>query len=135
MRSRGTQRTVDEHLLCEKFAGRIRAFGLRHLRDEQAARAAIRCETPAFYYDALRPITSRVDVWETTYYHVLDGPEGVVQWFRGTGLRPFLQALASDEERARFEGMLLERYSAVYPRRTNGKVLFPFRRLFFVAYR
>lgn len=101
----------------------------------QPARESIRCETPAFYYDVLRPITSRVDVWETTYYHVLDGPEGVLEWFRGTGLRPFLQALASDEERTRFEEMLLERYAARYARSADGKVLFPFRRLFFVGYR
>jgi|SRR5579871_117803 len=101
----------------------------------QAARESIRCETPAFYYDVLRPITSRVDVWETTYYHVLEGAEGVLEWYRGTGLRPFLQALASDKERTRFEAMLLERYSVSYSRRKDGKVLFPFRRLFVVAYR
>ena len=100
-----------------------------------AARTAIRCETPAFYFDVLQPIASRVNVWETTYYHVLAGPEGVLEWFRGTGLRPFLEALTSNEERARFEAMLLEKYSLSYPRRASGQVLFPFRRLFFVAYR
>lgn len=100
-----------------------------------AARAAVRCEAPPFYYDVMRSLASRVSLWETTYYHILAGPEGVLEWFRGTGLRPFLEALASDEERARFEAMLLERYSASYPRRASGQVLFPFRRLFFVAYR
>jgi trans-aconitate 2-methyltransferase len=58
-----------------------------------------------------------------------------VEWFRGTGLRPFLEALLSDHERRHFEAMLLERYAISYPPRPNGKVLFPFRRLFFVAYR
>jgi len=100
-----------------------------------AARAAIQCEKPAFYYDVMQPLASRVSVWETTYYHILAGPEGVLEWFRGTGLRPFLEALASEEERARFAGMLLDRYAASYPRRANGQVLFPFRRLFLVAYR
>ena len=101
----------------------------------QAARRAITCEAPPFYYDVLKPLASRVSLWETTYYHILAGPEGVLEWFRGTGLRPFLEALASGEERARFERMLLEKYAASYPRRASGVVLFPFRRLFFVAYR
>jgi trans-aconitate 2-methyltransferase len=100
-----------------------------------AARTAITREPPTLYYDALQSIASRLDLWETTYYHVVAGPEAVLGWFRGTGLRPFLEALASDEERAQFERMLLERYTASYPRRPSGKVLFPFRRLFFIAYR
>jgi trans-aconitate 2-methyltransferase len=99
------------------------------------ARTALTREPPALYYDALQPAASHVDLWETTYYHVVEGPEAVIEWFRGTGLRPFLEALSSDEERLRFERMLLERYTDSYPRRPNGKVLFPFRRLFFVAYR
>lgn len=104
------------------------------VRMEQA-RNALTNHPPEFYYDLLAPVASRVDVWETTYYHVLAGPESVLEWFRGTGLRPFLEALADDGERGRFEGMLGERYAKSYARRTNGRVLFPFRRLFFVAYR
>ena len=59
----------------------------------------------------------------------------MLEWFRGTGLRPYLEALTSEEDRLRFEGVLLDRYRVAYPRRGNGKILFPFRRLFFVAYR
>src|SRR6516165_7495344 len=65
---------------------------------------------------------------------MLQGPEGVVRWFRATGLRPFLDALDSGQERSRFEASLLKRYSTSYPRRPSGSILFPFRRLFFVAY-
>jgi trans-aconitate 2-methyltransferase len=100
-----------------------------------AARNAITREPPSLYYDALQSLASRLDLWETIYYHVVAGPEAVLEWFRGTGLRPFLEALSSDEERVRFESKLLDRYAAAYPRRASGKVLFPFRRLFFVAYR
>ncbi len=100
-----------------------------------AARTAITREPPSFYYDVLQPLATRLNLWETTYYHILPGPEAVLEWFRGTGLRPFLEALSSDDERARFERMLLDRYTASYPRRASGKILFPFRRLFFVAYR
>jgi trans-aconitate 2-methyltransferase len=100
----------------------------------RAARTALTREPPSLYYDTLAPLASHLDLWETTYYHVLVGPEAILEWFRGTGLRPFLEALASDDERRRFEQMLLKRYTVSYPRQPNGKVLFPFRRLFFVAY-
>jgi len=99
------------------------------------ARAALTKQPPAFYYDTLHSVASHLDLWETTYYHIVAGPEAVLEWFRGTGLRSFLEALSSDEERQRFEQMLLERYTESYPRQPSGKVLFPFRRLFFVAYR
>jgi trans-aconitate 2-methyltransferase len=101
----------------------------------EQARGALTNHPPEFYYDLLAPVASRVDVWETIYYHELAGPESVLEWFRGTGLRPFLEALADDAERGRFEAMLGERYEKAYTRRANGRVLFPFRRLFFVAYR
>ena len=101
----------------------------------EAARKALTNEPPTFYYDVLQSVASRLDLWETTYYHQLAGPEAVVEWFRGTGLRPFLEVLSSDRERKRFERMLAERYTKAYPRRAGGKILFPFRRLFFIAYR
>ena len=101
----------------------------------EGARGALTNRPPEFYYDLLAPLASHVDLWQTTYYHVLAGPEAVLEWFRGTGLRPFLEALAPADERQRFERMLLERYEVSYPRQPDGSVLFPFRRLFFVAYR
>lgn len=88
-----------------------------------------------FYYDVLAPLAARVDLWETEYGHVMDGPDAILTWIRGTGLRPFLAALPDDAARGRFEAELLERVAASYPRRRDGRVLFPFRRLFFVAYR
>ena len=100
----------------------------------QSARAALTHQPPGFYYDLLTPLASRLELWETAYYHVLSGPEGVMEWFRGTGLRPFLEALDSEAMRLEFERMLLKRYTATYPRRLDGRVLFPFRRLFFIAY-
>jgi trans-aconitate 2-methyltransferase len=101
----------------------------------QAARASLKREPPSLYYDALEPVAAHIDLWETIYHHILPGPQAVLDWFRGTGLRPYLEALSTDEERQRFERLLLEKYEAAYPRRAGGQVLFPFRRLFFVAYR
>jgi trans-aconitate 2-methyltransferase len=104
------------------------------MRMTEAKQAIVR-KPPAFYYDTLQPLSAKLDLWITEYYHIMDGPEGILDWFRGTGLRPFLQALANEEERARFEALLLKSYSAAYPRRPDDRVLFPFKRLFVVAYR
>jgi trans-aconitate 2-methyltransferase len=98
-------------------------------------RSAIVMERPSFYYDILQPLADRIDLWETEYNHVLDGPDAILAWIRGTGLRPFLQALDNDEQRTRFETMLLAGLTDAYPRRVDGRVLFPFRRLFIIAYR
>ena len=74
------------------------------------AREALTREPPSLYYDTLQTLASHLDLWETTYYHILPGPESVLEWYRGTGLRPYLEALDSDPERQRFEEMLLARY-------------------------
>jgi trans-aconitate 2-methyltransferase len=100
-----------------------------------AATTAVHVETPSVYYDLLQPLSERIDLWVTEYQHVMDGPAAVVDWIRGTGLRPFLQALADDAERAEFERRLLAEAEKGYPRQADGRVLFPFRRLFLVAYR
>lgn len=99
----------------------------------EPARNVLTRHPPEFYYDLLAPRSKTVEMWETEYIHILDGPAAILEWFRGTGLRPFVVPL-HEGERAAFEAELLERYAAAYPRRSDGKVLFPFRRLFFIAY-
>ncbi|MGA2664108.1 MAG: methyltransferase domain-containing protein [Nitrososphaerales archaeon] len=87
------------------------------------------------YYDLLSPLSSRIDLWETEYVHVLSSPLDVVEWTKGTALRPHLERLHGTGEREAF----LEEYTAAirdaYPSRPDGKVLFPFHRRFWVAYR
>jgi len=89
---------------------------------------------PAAYYDVLAAAGCAVDVWETTYTHVLRGPDPVFTWVSGTGARPTLQALP-DELRADFEAQFKRRLAAAYPVRDDGTVLMPFRRVFAVAER
>jgi trans-aconitate 2-methyltransferase len=105
----------------------------RHLMDKP--RKALTKEPASFYYNVLQPLAARIDLWETEYYHIMDGPEAIIEWFRGTGLRPFLNALTNGEQKERFEEMLLEGYAQSYPRQQDGRILFPFRRLFIVAYK
>ncbi len=90
---------------------------------------------PSGYYDLLCGEAAAIDMWVTTYQHILPDAEAIIEWMRGTGLRPFLEALRDDAERAEFEQKLLARYRDAYPRQRDGRVIFPFRRLFFVAYR
>jgi len=83
----------------------------------------------------LRPLCSKVDVWRTTYYHFLGaGAKAVVEWFKGSGLRPFLEPLNATERAA-----FLERYTAAiasaYPPAADGGVLLPFPRVFLTAIR
>jgi trans-aconitate 2-methyltransferase len=87
-----------------------------------------------FYYDVVAPHASRVDLWETSYQHVMESRSGIVEWYKGTGLRPFLAALPDPVERDRFLAEYLHGLEEVYPTRANGRVLFPFRRIFFIAY-
>ena len=69
-----------------------------------------------WYYGVLRPHCRRVDVWRTTYYHVLPGgPEAIVEWFKGSGLRPFLAPLDPAEQAG-----FLERYRTGDRRRLSG---------------
>ena len=98
------------------------------------AKAAFTMEEPGVYYDALAENASSLDIWETEYHHVMDAPSAIVTWFSSTGLRPFLEALDTDEERQRFTMMLTEQVTKAYPRQSNGRILFRFRRLFVVAY-
>jgi trans-aconitate 2-methyltransferase len=88
-----------------------------------------------WYFKTLKPQCAKVDIWRTTYHHVLTGgASAVVEWFKGSALRPFLDVLDAVEKE-----LFLERYTdgiaRAYPSLADGTVLLPFPRLFFVATR
>jgi trans-aconitate 2-methyltransferase len=87
---------------------------------------------PAFYFDLLAPHAATVDVWETEYVQVLEGEHPVKEWVKGTWLKPLLDAL-DEPRRSRFEACYADLVARAYPRRPDGRTLFPFRRLFIVA--
>jgi trans-aconitate 2-methyltransferase len=99
-----------------------------------AAAARDDLPTPAAYYDLLKPLATHVDIWHTVYNHVMAGPEAIVEWFRGSGLRPLLSALDGDM-RAGFVAEYMARIASAYPARFDGKLLLRFPRLFIVAMR
>ena len=87
---------------------------------------------PEVYLDALTAAGCEVDVWETTYLHVLSGEDPVFAWVSGTGARPTLQALP-DDLRPGFDEEFKGRLRAAYPDRGHGVIL-PFRRIFAVGH-
>lgn len=86
------------------------------------------------YYGWLTAAGCSVDVWQTTYVHALSGPEAIVEWFKSTGLKPYLDPL-SPEERSAFVAAYEAAITKAYPAQADGRVLLRFPRLFLVARR
>jgi len=114
-------------LMRETAASGPWASKLAHAADARAPRHDAR-----WYLEQLRPITAKVDVWRTTYYHALADASAIVEWFKGTGLRPFLDPLDAAERDSYLEHYL-DAVTRAYPRLADGGVLLPFPRLFIVA--
>jgi trans-aconitate 2-methyltransferase len=91
--------------------------------------------TADWYYALLRAHSSRVDIWRTTYHHPLSGgAAAVVDWFKGSGLRPYLDQLSVSEQ-AEYLLRYETEVALAYPPLPDGTVLLPFPRLFVVATR
>jgi trans-aconitate 2-methyltransferase len=90
---------------------------------------------PSVYYDYLASEAGSIELWETIYYHQLPDHAAIIDWYRSTGLRPYLEALPNDAARNTFQEQLLERFRILFPLRASGDVLLPFRRLFVVTTR
>ena len=119
----------------------MREVAARQPRAAELARPLARVGNivaPPAYLRALADQGLEPDVWETTYEHVLD-PEGaqrspVLEWVRGTGLRPVLDVLTGEEERRAFLDEYTEALDAAYPREPHGVVL-GFSRIFAVGHK
>lgn len=86
------------------------------------------------YYELLAKNCQELDIWQTTYLHPLANVDEIVKWFEGSGLRPFLDALSSEEQLA-FLARYRSELAKVYPLQSDGKVLLRYPRLFIVARR
>jgi trans-aconitate 2-methyltransferase len=119
------------HVLMRQIATEPRWAG----KLAAAARARTKMPSLDWYYAFLRRSCARVDVWRTTYHHPLAGGAAtVVEWFKGSGLRPFLDPL-DDNERAAYLGAYTAAIAQAYPALADGTVLLPFPRVFMVATR
>jgi trans-aconitate 2-methyltransferase len=86
------------------------------------------------HYGWLVPSCAHIDLWRTTYVHPLESAAAIVEWVKGTGLRPFLDPL-DEAERLEYLARYEEAIAAEYPPQADGRVLLRFPRLFVVAQR
>lgn len=105
------------------------ALGTEELRQAMARKWV---EDTEVYHDLLAGCSRSLDIWETEYLQILEGNDPVLEWVKGTWLRPILNGL-HDHEREIFLVEYTRRLHAAYPVRADGRTLYPFRRLFIVA--
>lgn len=87
----------------------------------------------AWYYELLEKKAAVVDVWRTIYHHpLIGGLDAIVEWFKGSGLTPYL-ALLDEEEQQAFLAQYRDEIAKSYRVNEEGGVLLPFPRLFLVA--
>lgn len=87
---------------------------------------------PQDYYDILAPVSASLELWETEYCQILEGENPVAEFVKGSQLKRFLDAL-DEAAREDFWAEYRKRIAEAYPKRNDGKTLFPFRRLFILA--
>lgn len=90
--------------------------------------------TPPEYWELLHAHASAFRMWKVTYMHTLPSHEAVMDWYRGIGMRPYLQAL-DDAGRKKFEAEVFAQVREEYPTQSDGSIIFPFPRFFFLATR
>ena len=86
------------------------------------------------YFDILSSLTDNFNIWETVYYHNMPSINAMVEWIKGTRLRPYLNALNSIDAKKLIDE-ISEKASRVYAKQENGEIIFKFRRFFFIATR
>jgi trans-aconitate 2-methyltransferase len=86
-----------------------------------------------FYYAILVASAKWLDLWATDYLQIMSDVDDIVEWYKSTGLRPYLECIQDNDHRQEFLEEYRSRLSAVYPKSEAGGVPFLFRRIFIVA--
>lgn len=113
-------RIIGETIRSEKWRGRIGEPRIFHTLSPEA------------YYDLLSALTPEFSLWETVYFHRMRSHADILEWYGGTGLRPYLDRLSPEEGEA-FQRDIFRAVERAYPKRSNGEIIFRFPRLFFTA--
>ena len=86
--------------------------------------------SPEAYFDILSACSGSFEIWETVYYHAMPSHEHLIEWVRGTRLRPYLDVL-NEEQKVECEQEILSMVRDAYPFTASGEVVLEFRRFFF----
>ncbi|KAF3040210.1 hypothetical protein E8E11_003920 [Didymella keratinophila] len=87
------------------------------------------------FYNALAPHAQKVDIWRTTYSHILTDAPAISEWVQGTGLQPYLQRMEDEGVKQQYLQEYQEKLNEAYPQLVDGKVLLGYPRLFVLAIR
>jgi trans-aconitate 2-methyltransferase len=88
-----------------------------------------------YYYDLFSLLTENIVLWETRYFHILPSLQAIIDFIQSTALRPYLEKLNTENERQELKNDILEECKKHYKIQSNGRVLFPFKRMFIIAYK
>lgn len=91
-----------------------------------------RSYSPGFYYDELTNHFSRIELWQSNYFHIMNTHEDILQFCMSTGLRPYANRFA-ESQKAEFYKKVLQEIKKGYNVQKNGKILFEFKRIFFIG--
>ncbi|HOV13968.1 MAG TPA: methyltransferase domain-containing protein [Spirochaetota bacterium] len=96
-------------------------------------RELIHYHNEEFYYDILSQLSSDFNIWTTTYYHILNDYIDLIEWYKGSGMKIYLDSLPEEKIKQNFEKSVLEECKKCYKQQKDGKIIFGFRRLFFTV--
>lgn len=118
-REHPVHRIMNELVRTAKWSGKLTPRPYNHLTAEE-------------YFDILSDLSGDFEIWETTYCHRMPGYESIIEWYRGTGLRPYLEQLSENGADV-FISDIYDELKRRYRIQKNGEILFRFPRLFFTA--
>ena len=122
--------SVDHAVTIHRIIGELAASD--EWRAELASARIFHTLSQEAYFDILAAEAGQFQMWQITYLHRMPSHEAIMDWYKGTGLRPYL-SLLSGERAAAFEQAVLEEVAARYPKQGNGEIIFRFPRFFFTA--
>ncbi|MFN8445921.1 MAG: methyltransferase domain-containing protein [Caldilineaceae bacterium] len=86
-----------------------------------------------YYYDLLAQMHCRFSIWETSYFHVMETHQQILEMIKSTGLKPYLDEIRGNAQKVDFENQVLDNLHTIYKKQRDGNVLFPFKRLFLLV--
>ena len=101
----------------------------------QDAKKILNYRTGEYYYNLLCDSVKEFYMWETTYLHILENHEDLIEWYKSTGMKPFLQSLPTEALKTRLINKIYKKCKNGYKYQKDGKIIYPFNRLFFIGYK